>query len=547
MRVTSFEVLWRVFCLVVVFCAPAPSAVAQTNPAISVQRNNETGASRATAAAQGKISGPVVISRARSRGPKVAPGGPTVLLKGVDAYPTSAFLTKAQLSAIFAHYIGHRVDFSKIQQLVQDINDLYTKKGIVTANAVLPPQTLTTGVLKVHLVEGRLGKITFSGSHRIPHKFITRRIRTTRAGKVVDVPRAKADITYFNRVYNTQLRLMLRPGAAFGTTDLSFSVITPRKNQGYVFLDNGGVASTGRTELGFYYHGSSLIAPDDSLFAYATAARGSLALTLGYDRPVSLSGTRLGVTYSRSKVNVLNGTASSLNVTGSSQSISFSLSQPFMATTKWLVMGQGALSYGTSASKSSQVYVVQTTTKKLSLGAAVTRIGKWGDVKVVPQVILADSRDDLAGRSTDAVLGLGSINARVGLPRHLSLTAQAGWQIASEKGLPGALQFQLGGLSTVRGYDPNSVYGDGGYYLQMELHKTFAKQIKGLDAYTFIDTGAAAGAGQGWRTMTSVGLGLSYRINKRVTAELSAGFPLDQSQAIKPDKTVYFRITAVAF
>ncbi|PCJ76652.1 MAG: hypothetical protein COA53_00005 [Rhodobacteraceae bacterium] len=134
------------------------------SPATEVERLN---AQRlAELAATPAQSGPVVISQAAAQGQLAAPGGPTVLLARVD-FSASEFLNQADLDTILSRYVGQRVDFSQIQQLVQDVNDLYTRKGVVTASAVLPPQTLNNGILKVQLVEGTLATVALSGNKQV--------------------------------------------------------------------------------------------------------------------------------------------------------------------------------------------------------------------------------------------------------------------------------------------------------------------------------------------------------------------------------------------
>lgn len=91
-------------------------------------------------------------------GPPVAPvtvpktqigpdGGATFLLRKV-VVDNSAFLSKEEIDKITTPYVGRRVDIADIQRILKAINDIYAERGIVTASAILPPQTLKDGELR---------------------------------------------------------------------------------------------------------------------------------------------------------------------------------------------------------------------------------------------------------------------------------------------------------------------------------------------------------------------------------------------------------------
>ncbi|HTM77660.1 MAG TPA: hypothetical protein VL133_08535 [Devosia sp.] len=65
----------------------------------------------------GDMGGAAVTAPVRESGPAVAPGGPTFVLTSV-AFTISAFLSPQELAAIAAPYVGHPIDFSGIQALI---------------------------------------------------------------------------------------------------------------------------------------------------------------------------------------------------------------------------------------------------------------------------------------------------------------------------------------------------------------------------------------------------------------------------------------------
>src|SRR3569623_3048391 len=92
-----------------------------------------------------KHLGPAGIAPGRGPADLLKPGGPKFRLREVRFDGTSKFLSKEELDAVLAPYVGHNVDFSDLQKLVAAINALYAEKGLVTGIATMPPQSVGGG------------------------------------------------------------------------------------------------------------------------------------------------------------------------------------------------------------------------------------------------------------------------------------------------------------------------------------------------------------------------------------------------------------------
>ena len=527
----------------VVAAAPAPagnaaSTAVQQNLQQLQQTNKET--------APPKVQGNVIVTSPLSRAGLPKAGGPRFLLKSVTFSPPSVFLSQAELDAITSRYIGMKVDFSQISALVREVNDLYAKKGIVTASAILPPQTLKGGALKVELVEGRVGAVQIDGVHRTRDQYIFDRVHFSKQG-VVDVPTAARDITWFNKTNEAQLRLLLQPGASFGLTNLSLGITEPKENTLQFFVDNQGVPSTGVLEYGAYYRGYDFLGDDDNLTVYATDSGGSLAGTISYDVPITTSGTRIAGSYTRSSIVVVDGPDALLHVTGKSQAASLTLSQPLIANSNWSVLASLAGVYGTSNSDAGAVPLVDSTTTKEVLGLSINYTDTGRSFSFAPQLIFAHEDDHIAGTGAAFTLGAGTVSAAYSLGKDWSVNASGAFQISNTQLLPGDLLFQYAVASSVRGSEADSVAGDSGYYAQLELHHTLPGPVTGLDGFVFTDVGQVFSTFPAVTTLASVGTGLSWTITDKATASLSVGVPVVQAIDGQPAATVYARVVANAF
>src|SRR5690606_40196049 len=74
-------------------------------------------------------------------------------------FTESVFIDATVLEEIAASYRDRPVRFADLNEMLGKINAIYAERGIVSARAIVPPQTVDNGVLEVRLVEGRLGEL----------------------------------------------------------------------------------------------------------------------------------------------------------------------------------------------------------------------------------------------------------------------------------------------------------------------------------------------------------------------------------------------------
>lgn len=526
----------------------APTAhAASSDPLNAISQQNEKRLEELDQ--QNKITqtGEPVLTAPVSRADLPAPGGPSVLLKSVTFEPESAFLSREELDAITDKYMGKKLDFSRIANLVRDVNDLYEEKGVVTAAAVLPPQTLSGGHLKVQLVEGRLGSVVVVGEHQTKESYIFDRVQLTTHGDVVDVPTAAKDITWYNKTNRSQLRLLLQPGASFGLTDLALGISEPQATQLQYFLDNEGVHSTGEVQWGGSFSAYGLAGMDDSLLFYATASEGSLSGTISYDVPVTASGTRVAGSLTASSIRVVYGPTAPLDITGGSQAATITVSQPLVADTNWTVKALTSASFGLSNSKSGNTFLVDTDTTKGVFGFSLGYANDNASFTLQPQLIYAHVHDRLADTFNNITIANGTARGVINLANDVTLSLSGAGQWSPTALLPGGLLFQIGGPGTVRGYPSDGIAGDSGYYAQLEVHKGLSEIYEGLDIFAFADLGEVFSTFPARTTLLSAGAGVSLNWNDKVTGEVTLGIPLARTVVDQADFAVYGRLTVKAF
>jgi len=520
----------------------ASAALAQNVDPGAIQREIERQQQRIEQQEQPKkLEGPGVVAPPRAPGVIFPGGGATLVLKQV-IFDSSRFLSPDELNAIAAKYVGTTVDLAALQRMVEEINALYAAKGVITGAASLPPQSVRDGIVKVRLVEGRLNKLSIDGNVQTSADYIKGHF-PMQPGEVLDSPTLSQQVAWFNRTSDVQVRALLQPGGEFGQTDVNLSVVEPARDTLQLFTDNQGVKATGRYEGGMFYRRHSLFGIDDRLTFYGIKADGNISGNVAYNVPLGFSDGRIGVSYTRGMIRIVDGPLKELDQKGHSQSGSANLAQPLFINDLWTVLFNAGASYGTSDSSTKGMEITSSTTTKLGTGVSVTLANQNLSFSVSPNIASALASNLILDTRRSFTLFTGTTTDIVRFPEDLSLSVVGAWQYADVKLLPGDVLFNIGGPTTVRGYPSNGAAGDSGYYVNAELHRSWNSLATGLDTYLFTDYG------QIWSTFPidkqawSVGLGVSWTPVSWITMELSAGFPLKELVAEQPKYAIYYRVS----
>jgi hemolysin activation/secretion protein len=486
-------------------------------------------------------SGPSVV--APPAGPRLEfpAGGASVVLTRID-FDASRFLSPAELDAIRARYVGRRVDLAEIGKILQVVNDLYAEKGQVTASAVLPPQKLTGGILRIGLVEGKIGKVSVSGAVQTWPWYVRSQVPVTE-GEFVDTPELNRTVSIFNRLNEAQIRAQLNAGASFGLTDLDLLLTEAPRNLAQLSFDNQGVQSTGRYQGTLFLRHSNLLGIDDRLIFYGSRARGSIVGTGSYTLPVSPWGTRLGLSFTRSAYRIVNGAIRELRPEGVSENGALTLSQPVFATDAILLQATGAVGAGSGRSKQLDIATVDTHYTRASAGAALSlNLAGLNHSSTVSWSQVAH-RDKLAELRRNYTIWTGNTASIWRITGDLYASLVGAWQYTGEKQLPGDQIFQIGGPTTVRGYPIGVAFGNSGFYGQAELHYVLPEALKQLEAFVFLDHGRTYANPAFTSRATSIGAGMIWRPFDWATLEGGVGRPLERVSATQRDAELYFRIT----
>jgi len=479
--------------------------------------------------------------------PAPAENARTILITRFDVSP-SQVLSADEIAAITDKYVNRELNINQLMGVVVEINNLYASKIQIIARAVLPKQKVSDGVIKIKLIEARLGEIQVEGTKYTRDAFIKERILLA-PGELIRLDQLTDSLVTFNRWNGMTLKASLVPGEDYGTTDIVLLADEGKPFTLNVFADNAGRESVGRNRLGLSAQVASLFGYRDRLYMGGTVSKGSINAFGSYDIPVHKSGTRLGVTYDLGEIKIVEGPLEPLNVTGDSSNLGVSVTQPIVAKNDYDWDANLAYIHKSSNSYFDDVKLVNTSANDIVLGTNLRFFDQRGTWLTSHAGTYGDS-DSVKGRNY--FIYTGSLIRLQYFQNGSSMIFRSRWQLADTHDLPSFNQMIIGGMASVRGYTEGLLIGDRGYALSVE----YAYPLNFADGwaqrsnvFAFIDNGAAfpfRGDDQpdtrSEDFITSVGLGLDFDVFESVSFKLSVGVPMRNKTFYNQDN---YRINAI--
>jgi len=464
----------------------------------------------------------------------------TLLINKIITNP-SEILSKEELEEIFAAYEGKVIAIKDLFKIVEELNQLYKSKHMIAAKAILPPQKIKNGIVNIKLIEGHFGDIIVNGNKYTRDSFFYKRIDIN-SGDLVDINGLKESILSFNNANDVKIKAALKPGEKAGTTDCVLNVKEPQNYNITMWGDNAGREDVGRYRLGAVLSSRSLIGFRDPLMLGGYFAEGTAAGFIHYNIPINRHGTRIGGSYDYNQIEIISGPFEPLDITGQSYDLNGFISHPFIA--KRNLKLNGFLEYHDKKSSTDfgEVTLFETKVNSGVLGFDVQSFdtgGLWFSRNLITNGVESLGSDK-------SFIKFNTLTTRMQILKNNRIaTFRLNGQLADRDLLPSSEQFQIGGLSTVRGYSEGLLSGDQGYVINLQLDSPlpfvkgdlFDKPVgEVLKGAIFFDHGGAfpyKGHGESINSqdfLTSLGLGLLFNFNKYINGRVFWGYPLDDHE-----------------
>ncbi|WP_293124223.1 ShlB/FhaC/HecB family hemolysin secretion/activation protein [Microcoleus sp. bin38.metabat.b11b12b14.051] len=480
----------------------------------------------------------------------------------------STILSPEEINALVTPFEGRSATLEQLKQIADKITEIYLNRGYITTRAVLPPQTITAGVVQIQVIEGKLGDIQVEGTKRLHPSYIRSRIRLG-AG----MPLSTASL-------EDQLRLLrvdplfdnveasLRAGDNEGESILIVRVTEANPFQSSFSFDNYSPPSVGSERLGVSLRHRNVTGNGDELAAaYYRSLGDSDVFDFSYRIPLNAMNGTLQLRAGPNRNSIVQAPFDVFDISGKSHLFELSYRQPLRRTP----IEEFALSAGVTY-QTSRTFVAGvptpfglgpdskgvTTTTAIKLGQDYIRRDPQGAWAVRSQFTIGTGLFDATQNEGSVPDGqffswLGQVQRVQRLNDKHLLILQSDLQLSANS-LLSSQQFVIGGGQSLRGYRQNVRSGDNGFRVSIEDRITLQRDAAGnprLQLAPFFDAGTVWNVANNPNKLTNqtflagLGLGVIWEPIQRLNLRLDYALPLvrisDKGDNLQ-DNGIYFNL-----
>jgi hemolysin activation/secretion protein len=445
-----------------------------------------------------------------------------------------------RVQAAVAGFTGKARDFSAVERAVAALESAYHKHGFGLVKVILPEQELNGGVVRLKVVEARIGKVRVVGNTVHSETNVRRSLPDVTENAIPNTEAISAELRMANENPSKKVNLELQSSEQPGVIDAVEQVTDSRSWSVGGVLDNSGYESSGRTHVTAQCQNFDLGGLDHTFSAqYTTSTEDPSKLRVygaGYHLPLYGYADSLDFYGTYSTIN--SGTVAAglldLQVSGAGAvfGVHFNHNLPRIGHyDSQLVLGLDRKEYRDDIDFQGQQLGGDVTVDPISLSYA----GQWAipagnfnfyltGVHNIPGGAQASDADFTAARS-GATSSYGLFRYGAGFNRPLPR-------------VPGE-QFGVGGATSVRGLQEREIENDKGFTANAEIHTpnlcgAIHDGTTLCNALTFFDDGHAyrndALPGEAThQSVNSAGVGFRLTRGRNMTLQLDYGHVVSTS------------------
>lgn len=497
----------------------------------------------------------------------------------------NTILPAESVEALVAPFVGKGKVYGDVQKALEALEGEYRRLGYGTVNVYVPEQELTSGVVRLVVSEGVVGKVTITGNKFFNEENVRASLPNLKEGAAPNMRELSENIQLSNENPAKQVEVTLAVSEEENKVNVRVDVKEEDPSRFYVTLDNTGNKATGYARVGVSYQNANLFNSDQILtVAYMTAVDppgrmkigGWRALpwsdgdgvkldiySIGYRLPLYSIGDSIDFIYANSSTNtpgVSQALGSSLGINGKGDIFSLRYNHNFARA-------------GEYTSKAVLAYDYKYLDNSCSTGGIKTPFGVAGCTPFTlrPVSVAYSGQWQRPGENIDFYVAAAKnlpTGADYPFPGILdpqdNYSAATGWKVRDDysvmraggsyfavlggdwlarvavngqyahHGLPNVEQLGLTGWTTVRGFNERVIARDRGYVANLEIYTPdFATNMGLPGSFKFLGFYDAA---QGFNITTlanqhvgiaSAGVGLRYNLKKDISARFDVARVLD--------------------
>ncbi len=200
------------------------------------------------------------------------------------------------LQALYKNKLNKEISVADLFGIVQAITNYYRNNGYILSRAILPPQHVKGGAVKIQVIEGSVGRVNVTGDPKGARCLVQAIGNQIAKCPPLDIKRMEKYLLLENEIPGTRVRAVLEPSKnKTGAADVNL-VTELKPVMGYVSYDDYGTRYIGPQQMTANVSANSLITSGDALQATMTKTPKGAQLTymdMNYNMAVNSEGARL--------------------------------------------------------------------------------------------------------------------------------------------------------------------------------------------------------------------------------------------------------------
>jgi hemolysin activation/secretion protein len=400
----------------------------------------------------------------------------------------NTLLSQPQVDELLGKFTGKERDFGDVQRALEALEAVYHQRGYNVVTIELPEQELNRGVVKLRVVETRIGRVSVRNNQYFDEANIRRSLPALREGSTPNLKQVSSNLRQANENPSKQVTMKLQSGEKADEVDAVLDVKdeSPWKIMGNA--DNTGTEATGKTHLGVVLQNANLFGRDHlATLQYTTSAEEPGRVKVygaGYHIPLYESGDSLDfyASYSNVDSGTIAAGAFNLAVSGKGAVYGARYNQALAKRGELesrLSYGLDVKAFKNSVQLSGTELGNDVTVHPVSIAYQASLPIKQGEIggqvtllRNIPGGSNGGQSEFTAARSgakdSYTILRFGGSITRA-LAGDWQVRAIGNGQYSSDALIPGE-QFGAGGATSVRGFIEREISNDSGLGVNLELY-----------------------------------------------------------------------------
>jgi hemolysin activation/secretion protein len=473
--------------------------------------------------------------------PIVGEGPQPFVLTAVTIRGSTVF-TPEDFAPLYQSYLIRSVSVSELVAIAEAITEKYRTAGYFLSRAIIPAQSVESGLLLVDIAEAYIAEVRIEGADLPVIRERAEAIVGRRPLRLAELDGALSLIGDINGLTVTATRIEPDP-ADMSVHRLVLSVDFDSV-QASLYVDNRGAEAVGRLQAYARATFNSAFSDGDQFaLGFFTTPRTFAALIYGeaaYAAPINPLGTTVtvsgGLTSSDAGANLFG-----LQTQGNIARLSFLVSHPFLRSRRFSLWGN--LGFDARNLRGEQLGVTTYDERLRIANASLTLRHSEG---TSTSTLYAELSAGLAGAEPDELLSRTDartdfVKAELQLSHYenigetFGLYAAASAQLSGHP-LPASEEFSVGGAQFGRAYDYWAISGDDGVSGQIELRHgkdPGLPYLRFYQLYGFYDVGwvwnrNSPSQVRDW-SLASAGLGIRLTLPRSVYLTYESAWPLSET------------------